>query len=155
MSLEAKGTIKLEEMGVDAEGAIFSKFSVKAPTLAIEQDLPKDVATADLAVEVLKRMIKERVQQDFQRPIEITLVGLSISCSFDIDPINNRTLDEFTKNGETTVSIHVPGRPEIKTNPQQLALAGQIMEISNATGIPPEEVFAAAKAKARSKPGAD
>jgi hypothetical protein len=97
MSLEAKGTIKLEEMAVDAKGSIFSKYSVKAPTLDIDQALPKGVTSADLAVEEFQRMVKEKVQQDFQRPVDITLIGMSISCSFYIDPIKNRTLDEFAQ----------------------------------------------------------
>lgn len=100
MTLEAKGTIKLEEKGIGVDGKSFSKFSAKAPTLGIDVELPKDVQSTDAAILHLQDLIKEQVQQDFKRPIEISLAGESVSCTYFIDPINNRTLDEFKKGAE-------------------------------------------------------
>ena len=79
MTLEAKGTIKLEEKGVGADGKLFSIFSVKAATLGIDEELPKTITSSDAAVLQLQEKIREQVQKDFQRPIEIALSGETIS----------------------------------------------------------------------------
>lgn len=158
MTLEAKGTIKLEDRGVGADGKAFSTFSVKAPTLGIDEDLPKSVTSSDAAVLALQEMIRNRVQEDFKRPIEITLGGESISCTYWIDPINNRTLDEFTReytsDDDTKITITGPDGKSVETTPKRMALAAEVMKKSKETGIPPDEILAAAKKKAAKAGGA-
>jgi hypothetical protein len=97
MTLEAKGTIKRENNGVGADGKPSISFSAKAPTLGIDVELPKWVTSTENAIQFFQELIKEQVQKDFQRPIEIALAGETVSCTYFIDPINNRTLDEFQK----------------------------------------------------------
>ncbi len=92
MQLEAKGTIKYEP-GAKKE------VTIKAPTVGIEEEIEGVDAIQDLPdlIDLLEGKIKKQVQEGFARPVDVRLGGFSLSCTYFVEPIPNRTLDEFQK----------------------------------------------------------
>jgi len=146
MPLEAKGTIKFE-LGAKKE------IVIKAPSLNIEEAVDGADAVLDLSrlVDALENRIKNKVQEEFARPVTVTLVGYSMSCTYLVDPIKNRTLDEFNLEKDYVATITFPDGKSIETTHKKIALAGKILEKARETGTTPEEVLAAAREKLAAK----
>lgn len=90
MSLEAKGTIKYDpEAKMD--------LVIKAPTLYIEEQVQGVDPFSDLneIIDLLITRITEKVIKDFGRPAVVSVESYTCSLVFTVDPIKNRTLDEF------------------------------------------------------------
>ncbi|MDD5048061.1 MAG: hypothetical protein PHH09_03965 [Methanoregulaceae archaeon] len=166
MPLEAKGVIKFEP-GAKKE------LIIKAPTLSIEEEVGETDAVRSLPalVDLLEKKIQKKVQEEFARPVIVGLVGYSLSCTYVVEPITNRTLDEFNLEKEyddlmgkmegrilneaddTPATITFPDGKSIETSSKRIALAGKILEKARETGMTPEEVLAAAKEKIAVKGG--
>ncbi len=155
MELEAKGVIRYEP-GAKRE------LLIKAPMVGIEEEVKgvdDPILTLPELVDLLERKIKKQVQEGFARPVEIGLGVWSLSCVFTVTPINNRTLDEFTRehsseDDDTKITITGPDGKSVETTPKRVALAAKLMEKSRETGVPPEEILAAAKKKTAKAGGA-
>ncbi len=148
MQLEAKGIIRYEP-GAKKE------LVIKAPAIGLEEEVggvDDPVLTLAELVELLERKIKMKVQEGFARPVEVRLGGFSLGCVFFVEPIANRTLDEFTRehsseDDDTKITITGPDGKTVETTQKRMALAAELMKKSNETGIPPEEILAAARKK--------
>ena len=156
MPLEAKGVIKFDP---GAKKVLV----IKAPTLSIEEEV-KDVnvvRTLPALIDHLEKEIQKKVQEEFARPVIVSLVGYSLSCTYSVEPIVNRTLDEFNLEKEyddlmdmgedTPTTVTFPDGKSVETSTKKIALAGKILEKARETGMTPEEVLAAAKEKIAAK----
>ena len=156
MPLEAKGVIKFEP-GAKKE------LVIKAPSLSIEEEV-KDVnvvRTLPALIDRLEKEIQKKVQEEFARPVNVSLVRYSLSCIYSVEPIKNRTLDEFNLEKEyndlmdmgedTPTTVTFPDGKTVETSTKRIALAGKILEKARETGMTPEDVLAAAKEKIATK----
>jgi hypothetical protein len=92
MSLEAKASITYNP---DAK----KELVIRAPTLFIEEEIQSGSPKIDLPdiIDKLLNRVSEKVQRDFNRPVEVNLSSYTVSMVIGVHPINNRTLDEFHK----------------------------------------------------------
>jgi hypothetical protein len=99
----------------------------------------------------------------------VSLVGYSLSCIYSVEPIKNRTLDEFNlekdyndlmgkmegrilnEADDTPATITFPDGKTVETSSKRIALAGKILEKARETGMTPEDVLSAAKGKIAAK----
>jgi hypothetical protein len=93
MSLEAKGSITYNP---DAK----KQLVIRAPTLYIEEEIKSSVSKSDLLPELIDQLLdkmREKIQGDFNRPVNVMLSSYSVNIVASVHPINNRTLDEFQR----------------------------------------------------------
>ena len=135
MSLEAKGTIRFDP---DAKIELI----MKAPTLYIEEEIKNANPQIDLPelIDLLIKRMTDKIQRDFNRPVTCTLQSYSLNLIVSVEPINNRTLDEFTATVRTSDGREIPLDKVVKTAEKVLATAER-------TGETPEQVLTRAKAE--------
>jgi hypothetical protein len=102
MSLEAKGTIRFDP---DAKMELI----MKAPTLYIEEEIKIANPQIDLPelIDLLIKRMTDKIQCDFNRPVNCTLQSYSLNLIVSVDPINNRTLDEFAQSKAVDIAVEM------------------------------------------------
>lgn len=89
MPLEAKGTVKYEAGAKEP-------YTLKSQAMGLELTYKQEPMSIDSLLSTLEREIQRDIQAEFARPVNIRLMGFSLNAVFEVEGIQNRTLDEFT-----------------------------------------------------------
>ncbi len=144
MSLEAKGRIKYNPDVKPSDPS----YTLECTQLGIYAEGSGNLPQM---VDELTERVRRGIAQEFMvSPSSVDIIGYSMGITFSIDGPINHTLDDFQKESSgNTVSIQFPGKDPIETTPEKIALAAMVLKKSQETGIPPEDILAAAKKRAK------
>ncbi len=154
MSLETKGTIKFDP---DVKPDV-PEYTISVKQLGITAEGSGDIVQM---MDELTERVRRKMSEEFGiARCGVQLVKYTLSCTFDVSGPINHTLTDFeagasTGEDDTKLTVIYGDNPPIETDMKTLELARKTMEVSARTGIPPEDIIKAAKARKKGKGAAE
>jgi hypothetical protein len=143
--METKGTIKYDP---DVK-ASDPEYIISVKQLGITAEGSGNV---EQMMDELSERVRREMSEQFGIPrCDVQMVKYSITCTFDVSAPVNATLEQFgvtPGKEEDEITVTFGGHEPITINQEKMELAKKTLEMSKATGIPPEDILKMAKKKA-------